>query len=153
MDLAARFRSPDFFAGEVALTASWGPLFAQGGFQLPAPWRIGGRPLQVAALTVGAGVQHPVELPSGELRLRAGVVAEAVEVRRLDLPWAEDHHHLDLGGGLGAEWRVRVFGSWVGLYLEGGGMPTARTIRLPEGAFAPLGRSWARLGLRVGWGR
>jgi hypothetical protein len=96
-------------------------------------------------------VQHPVALGASEVRLRAGVSLEWLEVERLDLPWAAPHRHWDFGVGLGLEWRVRLFGTWTGLAVEGGGMPTARTIRLPEGPQADLGRAWARLALRLGW--
>lgn len=145
---ALRVRSPDFFGPETGFGLAYGPFSARLGLQVPTRWYLGRNPLGVGAAWVELGLQHDPSFAGGHLRLAVGLAAESVWVERLDLPWAEPHAYWDAGPWLGVELRRLLFGGKMGLGAEVGGMPTARTIRLPEGGEAQLGSVWGRISLR-----
>lgn len=145
---ALRVRSPDFLGPEAGFGLAYGPLAARLGMQVPTRWYLGRIPVGVGALWLALGLHHDPSFADGHLRLMLGLTAESVWVERLDLPWAERHVYWDAGPSLGVELRGRLLGGKMGLGAEVGGMPTARTIRLPEGGEALLGSGWGRISLR-----
>lgn len=147
-----RFRSPDFFGPEAGLGASYGPFGFQLGLQIPTRWEIQGRPLGVIGLWASFQLRHTARFTGTEFGLAAGITVESMWVERLDLPWAEAHGYWDAGPSIGAELRQRLLGGTMGVGVEVGGMPTARTIRLPDGGTATLGGVWGRIALRFGIG-
>lgn len=147
---ALRLRTPDFFGPEAGLGLGYGPLALRLGFQIPTRWDLEGRPLGVSSLWAGLGLRHLSRIEATEIGLSLGLTAEWLRIERLDLPWAEAHTYADAGLSLGAELRFRLLGGTMGAGAEVGGMPTARTIRLPEGGQAVLGGVWGRIAIR--WG-
>lgn len=149
---AFRLRSPDFMGPEAGLGLSYGPLALRLGFQVPSRWHLGGKPLGVSSIWSSFGLEHQLSVGWAEVGLYLGLSAEFMRIERLDLPWGVQHHYWDAGPSIGVDLQRGLLGGTIGLGLEVGGMPTARSIRLPEGGAAVLGGGWGRLSLRWGFG-
>lgn len=149
---AVRARAPNFLAPEAGLGLGHGPFAFRLGFQIPTRWYLEDRPLGVTALWGALGLRQYGRLGASEIGLALNLTTEWLWVERLDMPEARTHAYADLGLSLVGELRFPLFGGKMGVGAEIGGMPTARTIRLPEGGSTVLGGVWGRLSIRWGLG-
>jgi hypothetical protein len=151
--VGGRWRSGDLWALEVGGSLAWRSFFMRAGYQPAAQWSVGGRPVRVTSVPLAAG-WRPRLWGWRNLRLRtnAAMLVERFNVRRTDLPQAQDHSAWDVGIGAGLDLGLRSDrGPSVGLEAGGFWYPAARQIEIDGGPSARLTTLGVRLAATVAW--
>jgi hypothetical protein len=145
--VAGRWRSSDLWSLELGGSLGWRSLILRVGYQLPAEWSFGGRPVEATAIPMLAGWRPALwKRPGWRLRALAGVAVERIALRRLDLPDASWHRFWDVGVTVGATFVLDIGrGLQLGTAVEATWFPAGQEVEIQDGPTA----TFNQLGLQA----